>query len=166
MYYSKIIDNDTINCLSGITVSLFTSGCPHHCKGCFNAKTWNPKNGEQIEVDRLVKIIKEKISAYGVDRNFSVLGGEPLVGYNIKNTSVIISEIRKEFPNIKIYLWSGYTLSEIKKMKESKNILKNINYLIDGRFEENKKDTNLVLRGSSNQKVYENINGEMKELHI
>ena len=166
MYYSKIIDNDTINCLNGITVSLFMSGCPHHCKGCFNSETWNSKNGEQIEINELIKIIKEKIGAYGVDRSFSVLGGEPLVDYNIKNTSVIISEIRKEFPNIKIYLWSGYTLSEIKEMKESKNILKNINYLIDGRFEEDKKDTNLVLRGSSNQKVYENINDEMKELHI
>ena len=166
MYYSNIINNDTINCLSGITVSLFMSGCPHHCKGCFNTETWNPKNGEEIEIVELIKIIKKRIADYDIERNFSVLGGEPLVDYNIKNTSIIISAIRKEFPSIEIYLWSGYTLSEIKEMKESEDILKNITYLIDGKFEESKKDKNLILRGSSNQKVYKNIDGEMKELHI
>ena len=54
MYYAKIIKNDTVNCIDGITVSLFMSGCPHHCKGCFNMETWNPKFGTNILIYNLI----------------------------------------------------------------------------------------------------------------
>lgn len=153
MYYAKIMENDTVNCIEGITVSLFTSGCPHHCKGCFNYETWNRKYGTKISIFNLVKKLKKLIVINEVERNFSVLGGEPLADYNIRNTDFIIKKIRKEYPNIIIYLWTGYTLEELKN-KKMYSILKNVNYIIEGRFIEELKDKNLKMRGSSNQHIY------------
>lgn len=166
MYYGKIIENDTVNCIDGITVSLFMSGCPHHCKGCFNEETWNPTFGTEIKVDDLISLLKDKINAYDIKRHFSILGGEPLAPYNIENTLTIVSTIRKEFNDIKIYLWSGYTIEEINKMNNSKEILNNINYLIEGRFVESKKDLKLKLRGSSNQRIFKNVNNHMIEVNM
>ena len=166
MYYGKIIENDTVNCIDGITVSLFMSGCPHHCKGCFNEETWNPTFGTEIKVDDLISLLKDKINAYDIKRHFSVLGGEPLAPYNIENTLTIVSTIRKEFNDIEIYLWSGYTIEEINKMNNSKEILNNINYLIEGRFVESKKDLKLKLRGSSNQRIFKNVNNHMIEVNM
>lgn len=163
MYYAKIIKNDTVNCIDGITVSLFMSGCPHHCKGCFNSETWNPKFGKNVLIYNLIKEIENDISEFEVDRNFSVLGGEPLADYNILHTDCIIKFIRKKFPNIKIYLWSGYTFDEIQLMK-TYDVLKNIDYLIEGRFIEELKDVNLKLRGSSNQHIYYNKNGVLVDI--
>ena len=74
---------------------------------------------------------------------------------NIKNVEYIIKEIRKEYPEIKIYVWTGYTLEELRELNFSglNNILNNIDVLIDGRFVEELKDTSLKLRGSSNQRI-------------
>lgn len=154
MKVAKIMDNDTVNCIDGITVSLFMSGCPHHCKGCFNQETWNKKFGKSYSVRKVIKLISDKISKNDVERSFSILGGEPLAPYNIKNTNKIIKKIRKIYPNITIYLWSGYYLHEIENMKYSDSILSNIDYLIDGRFELDKKQDYLKLRGSYNQTIY------------
>lgn len=163
MYYSKIMENDVVNSIDGLAVSLFMSGCPHHCKGCFNIETWNPKNGENIAIYNLLKLLEEKITSYDVHRNFSVLGGEPLAEYNIENTNYIINHIRKKFPDIIIMVWTGYTIEEIEFM-DTKSILTNIDYLIEGRFIEKLKDKNLRLRGSSNQRIFKNINGILTDV--
>jgi len=160
MYYSKIMKNDTVNCIDGIVVSLFMSGCPHHCKGCFNSETWNPKHGTNVLIYNLIDELEKDISEFDVYRDFSVLGGEPLADYNIFHTNCIIKSIREKFPNIKIYLWSGYNIGEIREMN-TYDILTNINYLIEGRFVEELKDSNLKLRGSSNQHIYENQKGKL-----
>ena len=75
-------------------------------------------------------------------------------------TVLLIKTIKEEFPNIKIYLWSGYTFNEIQTMN-TYDILKNIDYLIEGRFIEKLKNSNLKLRGSSNQHIYYNKNGKL-----
>ena len=156
MKYAKIIENDTVNCMEGITVSLFMSGCPHHCKNCFNQETWNPNYGTEIKIDKLCDKLNDLIDAYDVHRDFSILGGEPLAKYNRKNTQYIIQQIKHKNPKILIYLWSGYTLEELKLMNDfSINyILANIDYLIDGRYEDDEKDLRLKMRGSSNQNIY------------
>ena len=157
MKYANIIENDVVNCMEGITVSLFMSGCPHHCKNCFNQITWNPDYGTEIDINKLCDKLNNLIKAYGVERSFSILGGEPLAEYNRKNTRYIIHKIKEQNKNITIYLWSGYTLEELKDMKDEdiNDILMNVNYFIDGRFIESLKDTNLKLRGSSNQIVWD-----------
>ena len=62
MKYAKIIENDTVNCMEGITVSLFMSGCPHHCKNCFNQETWNPNFGTEINIDELCSKLNDLIN--------------------------------------------------------------------------------------------------------
>ena len=154
MKYFGYMPNDTINGI-GISVSIWTSGCPFQCRNCQNPETWNPNNGYKIPKDIVNRIIKA-ISANGIQRNISFLGGEPLYKKNQSFIKHLIQEVRKVYPNIKIFLWTGYTLEELQKMK-NKNveyILNNINFLIDGRFIEKEKDLTLWLRGSRNQNIY------------
>lgn len=155
MRLAGIIENDIVDCDEGVCVSMWTVGCPHRCKGCHNQLYWDYNSGEEVEEDEIAEILKKAISKNNVLRNFSVLGGEPLCKENIKNVEYIIKEIRKEYPEIKIYVWTGYTLEELREFKFSEldSILNNIDVLIDGRFVEELRDTSLKLRGSSNQRV-------------
>lgn len=150
---ADIIKNDCVNGI-GISVSLFVQGCPHHCDQCFNPETWDFKSG--YETTELKGEIVKAISANGIERNFSILGGEPLCPENIPLVKEIITSVKIAYPNIKIFIWTGYTLKELQKQKNEdlKYILDNINYLIDGRFEYNERDYSLWLRGSRNQNVY------------
>lgn len=128
-------------------------GCPHHCHGCFNQETWDPQGGKEIDINKLIEKIENAISANGVIRNFSILGGEPFAPYNARYTYYIVSRIRKKYPNIKIYIWTGYYFDDIKDNEWVRNIIQYIDYIIDGPFEEDKKDITLKLRGSSNQHI-------------
>lgn len=155
MKYAGYMPNDFING-KGVCVSLWTQGCPHKCQGCHNPETWNENGGYEVPYD-IIPILKQAIRANGIQRNFSVLGGEPLSPYNEQFTDMIVTAIRKEFPDIKIYLWTGYTLDELKSDggHHIHSILNNIDVLIDGRYEEDKRDITLPLRGSSNQNIIE-----------
>ena len=99
--------------------------------------------------------ILQAISANGITRNFSILGGEPLCDENIFLTTLVIQEVRKVYPNINIYLWTGYTYEDLIKRNDPHltYILDNINYLIDGPFILAKRDITLKLRGSCNQRI-------------
>ena len=161
MKYAGYMPNDFVNG-EGVCVSLWTAGCPHRCPGCFNSEIWDYDNGKTVPNDIKGQIVKA-ISANGIQRNFSVLGGEPLSPQNREFVSDIIKIVRSAYPHIKIYLWSGYTYQELLDFndKNINSILSQINFLIDGRFEEDKKDLTLKLRGSSNQNIIE-LNKEEK----
>ena len=73
--------NDFING-EGVSVSLFLQGCPFHCQGCHNPETWDPNGGNVWDWDDLINHIIELISANGIQRNLSILGGEPLDTYD------------------------------------------------------------------------------------
>jgi len=152
--YAGITYNSIADCDNGISVSLYLQGCPHHCKGCHNQETWNENGGTEIERSALIEKIETSLHKNGIKRNFSVLGGEPLAPYNVKDTLEIIKQIKKFDNTTKIYLWSGYYLKEIRKMKTAKEVLKYVDVLIDGRFELEKRDVTLKLRGSKNQSIY------------
>lgn len=152
MRLAKIMENDVVDCDDSICVSLWFYGCPHRCVGCHNSHLWEPDCMEEIANYNVEKKLDELIPKNGIMRNFSVLGGEPLADYNILDCNAILIHIRENFPNIKIYLWTGYTLEELKK-EEKDYILKNVDVLIDGRFELEKRDITLKLRGSSNQRI-------------
>lgn len=149
--------NDVVDCKNGICVSLWAQGCPHKCFKCHNPETWNYNGGIEIPVDELIKQICTAISAYGVKRDFSILGGEPLCPENRQNILKIIWGIRHEYPNIKIYLWTGYTYEYLKDLKDVAidNILNNIDVLIDGPYIDELRDITLPLRGSKNQRIIE-----------
>lgn len=150
---AKIMKNDAVNGI-GVCVSLWTQGCPNHCPGCHNPETWDFDGGYE-EPNLRGEIIKA-ISANNVTRNLSILGGEPLCLENVSMVRSVIEAVRIAYPQIKIFLWTGYTLKELQREKNEdlEYILNNINYLIDGRFIEAEKDLTLWLRGSRNQNVY------------
>ena len=98
-----------------------------------------------------------KLNKNGVARRLSILGGEPLEDANLIAVSQLIEICKFENPDLLIYLWSGYTYEELQELCKDNHILKNIlnkiDYLIDGRYEQDKRDTTLPLRGSSNQRI-------------
>lgn len=149
MRFSKIKDNDIANGI-GITMSIWTQGCPHHCGGCFNKETWDFNLGKEFTNDDLNYIISN-IDSFNVKRNLSVLGGEPLCPQNVEGVINLCREFKKVYPDKLIYLWTGYTLEEFNQ--KQKQILEYVDFIIDGKFEEAKKNLNLKLRGSSNQRI-------------
>ena len=153
MKYAGLMENDfSDGC--GVCTSLWVQGCPHHCPGCHNPETWDFDGGYDVPEDIRGEIVKA-ISANGITRNFSILGGEPLCDENLDFVLNIISAVRAAYPHIKIYIWSGYTFKELIEKQDNRiiNILKQANYLIDGRYEDKLRDTTLPLRGSSNQQI-------------
>ena len=152
--YSKIKTYDIANG-PGIRTSIFFSGCPHHCPECFNEELWNPNCGQKYSnittTEEIYKTINNHIEG------ISILGGEPLADYNLRNVEFLCYEFKEKFPNKTIWLWTGYTIEELEeKARENKflsNILLTIDILVDGRFEKDKKDLTLKWKGSSNQRV-------------
>ena len=150
MRYSSIKPNDSING-EGVCVSLFVQGCEGKCPDCFNKETWDFNGGKPFG-GRELQYIKRSLTANGIKRNFSILGGEPLHSNNIKEVITVINEIKTFDNSIKIYVWTGYLYEDLLK-KYGEKIFKNIDVLIDGKFEMKEKDVTLKLRGSSNQRI-------------
>ena len=103
MRVAGLTKNDTTNG-EGICVSLWVQGCPHHCKGCHNPESWDFNGGEYKNNDILLEEIYEAISANGIQRNFSILGGEPLSPQNINDTYYILWEVKQRYPSIKTFV--------------------------------------------------------------
>lgn len=149
MRINIIKDNDIANGF-GITMSLWTQGCPHHCKGCFNTETWSFTDGEEFTQDKLDYII-DNIDKNNIKRDLAILGGEPLCPENVDGVINVCKTFKSKYPQKKIYLWTGYTVENFNNMQ--KEIFKYVDILIDGKFEEDKKNISLTLRGSSNQRI-------------
>lgn len=139
----------------GISLSVYFSGCHFHCPGCHNPEAQDFNYGQEL-TDDLIKEILVKINKNGVKRRLSILGGEPLNPENRAAVVNLIQVCKDTYPNLIIYIWTGYTIHELREENDSNinYILNNINCLIDGRFEIDKRDTTLPLRGSSNQNIY------------
>ena len=163
MKYAGIIKND-IAAGPKINVTFFVQGCPNHCPGCHNPETWAFDGGKEFTNDTLNEII-DALTANGVQRNFSIMGGEPLCQENLFLTYLIIKTIKEKFPDIIISLWTGYTLEELSKNSDTKiqGIFKQIDYLIDGPFIQEQKDLDLKWRGSRNQRIFNMKTGEIVE---
>lgn len=155
MRYAGIIKND-IASAPGICVSFFTQGCPFHCKNCHNPETWD-FNGGYLFTYKVIDELINSIKANDIQRNFCIVGGEPLCDENIPLVFKVIKAIKQEFPTIKITIWSGYTWEQLSlQIKENfklKYILKNIDYLVDGRYIDELRDITLYMRGSKNQRI-------------
>ena len=147
----------TNDCIDGegITVSLWTQGCPHRCPGCHNPETWDYEGGYVDETNAIRGQVIKAISENGILRNFSVLGGEPLCDHNKEEVLSIITAVKVAYPTIKIFLWTGYTYEELLSKNDTyiNGILQRVDVLIDGRFIQEERDLTLYLRGSRNQRV-------------
>lgn len=151
--YADIIDNDIVNG-EGICVSIWMCGCPHKCENCHNKELWDDKMLKKECYYPFVDKISKMLNKNGIERNLSILGGEPLSEENIQTTNVIGEWFKVNYPNRKLFLWTGYTLEELKN--KGNDFTKYFNYadiIIDGRFEKDKRDIRLPLRGSSNQRI-------------
>lgn len=155
MRYSGIIRND-LAAAPGVSVSFFTQGCPHRCKGCHNPETWDFEGGKEFTYDVLNEII-EALSANGVKRNFCVMGGEPLCPENEFLTLLVIKTVKEKLPDTKIYVWTGYYYENLLKHRSIhlEQILCMTDVLIDGPYIESQKDRTLKMRGSANQNIIE-----------
>lgn len=156
MRYAGMIKND-ISAGEGVCVSVFTQGCPNHCVDCHNPETWDFMGGKEFTTDTLREIITA-IGANGIERNFCVMGGEPLCQENLFLTQLLCQTVRNEYPNIKIYIWTGYNYDDLaNKAKCGDTKLSNIfalsDYVIDGPYIAAERDITLPMRGSRNQRI-------------
>ena len=138
----------------GIALSVYFSGCHFHCPGCHNPEAQDFNYGEELTKEKIQEIL-HKLNKNGVARKLSILGGEPLCEENRKAVCMLINICREVYPDLKIYIWTGYIIEELFEEQDSviETILKNINCLIDGRYEQDKRDITIPLRGSSNQRI-------------
>lgn len=155
MRYAGIIKND-VAAGKGVCVTFFVQGCSQHCPGCHNPQTWDFDGGYEFTQDTMNNIIKA-LNANNVQRNFCIMGGEPLHPDNLFLTNLVISEVKKKYPDIKIYVWTGYLYEDllVKNEKLLQNILQNTDVLIDGPFIKSQRDITLPMRGSKNQRIIE-----------
>ena len=153
MRYAGINYNDMC-AAPGVSVTLFTQGCPHHCEGCHNPETWDFKGGEEFTPDVLKKIVAG-LTHNDIKRNFCIMGGEPLCDQNTLLTLMAIQYVKLRLPEVKIYLWTGYYYEDLLKSNDPKVplILKEVDVLIDGPFVKSLRDITLKMRGSSNQNI-------------
>ena len=129
-------------------------GCHFHCPGCFNSCTWD-FNGGTLADDSTIASIIAGLSKNNVKRNLSILGGEPLAPENRDFVYKLIQKVREKYPDIEIWMWTGYELTELTKENNAsvKGILTMINSLITGRFILEQRDLRLRYMGSRNQKL-------------
>lgn len=155
MRYENITYPD-VNNGNGCRVTLWISGCTHHCKGCQNRQTWDFNSGNVFDDNAKEKLIE--ILKLPYIKGLTLSGGDPLCSYN--DTLILIKEIKEVLPNKDIWLYTGFTFETIKgKMNE---VLDYVDVIVDGEFIEDKRDITLAFRGSSNQRIWEKNNGVFK----
>ena len=150
MRYTEVKLNDIVNSDGGINISIWTQGCPHYCKDCFNPTTWSFNTGKEYN-EELVEYIFSNIDKHNIKRNLSFLGGEPLCEQNVLGVIDLCKRFKEKYPNKKILIWTGYAYEDLNK--DQKSVLQHIDILVDGKFEIDKKDISLKMRGSSNQRI-------------
>ena len=154
MKYASIKKRDVANG-PGVRVSLFVSGCNHHCKGCFNKEAWDFNYGKDFTnatIDEIIDLLKPDYVS-----GLSLLGGEPFEFINQQGLLPLLKRVKEIYPKKTIWAYSGFLYEELIKMpyEETKKILNLIDVLVDGKFVEDLKDPMLYFRGSSNQRIIE-----------
>lgn len=155
MNYAQIKTHDVANG-TGVRVSLFVSGCTHHCKGCFNQETWDFDFGKKFTPDTENELISLLQPEY--IRGLSLLGGEPMEICNQRVLMPFVRKVKERFPHKDIWCYTGYTLENdlldgAARCEVTDKFLSYIDVLVDGEFVIGKKNLRLAFRGSENQRV-------------
>ena len=156
MNYATIKKCDVANG-PGVRVSLFVSGCSHHCKGCFNQEAWDYNYGNKFTEKEETEVMNALKPEY--IEGLSLLGGEPLDLKNQEGLLPIVKKAKELYPEKPIWCYTGYlfdkqVMGEIAQTNETTNeLLKYIDYVVDGQFVETLKNPSLKFRGSSNQRI-------------
>lgn len=151
MRYAGLNKND-FSAAPGVSVTFYTQGCPHHCFGCHNPETWNFKGGKEFTPEVIDEIL-EALTANNIMRSLAIQGGEPLCVENEFLTLLIVKTVKEKFPDIKIYIWTGYYFNSLPNTPYIKQILELTDCLIDGPYIEDERDITLPMRGSRNQNI-------------
>lgn len=156
MNYATVKTHDIANG-PGVRVSLYVSGCTHHCKGCFNPETWDFNYGQPFDEAVQEKIIKALEPSY--IKGFSLLGGEPFEPQNSAALVPFLKRLKDIYPEKSIWCYSGYDLEKdmltyrLGDEHVIMGMLSCIDVLVDGEFVESKKVIDLRFRGSTNQRI-------------
>ena len=155
MNYSAIKYYDVANG-PGVRVSLFVSGCRHHCKNCFNEVAWSFDSGSPFTEKEVGDIIEHLKPSY--IEGITILGGEPFEPENQSEVCKLIMKIKEVLPQKSIWIYSGFTLEQLREGSRvsgdlCNKILSSVDVLVDGPFIEDLKDISLKFRGSRNQRI-------------
>ena len=169
MNYLKIGHEDVCNG-TGLRVVLWLSGCSHYCYNCQNPQTWNPDSGIPFDESAKQEIFNELSKDYISGITFS--GGDPLHEYNLDEVLKLVQEIRISFPEKTIWLYTGFCWNDImcsfaglqadyvvldkkdiEAWEKRREIISNVDVLVDGEYIDEQRDITLKWRGSSNQRV-------------
>lgn len=156
MNYAVIKKNDIANG-PGVRVSLFVSGCRHHCKNCFNQEAWDFSYGTPFTDETAEEILAALAPGYVA--GLSLLGGEPFEPENQEEVLRLVRLVRRRFPEKTIWCYTGFTLEKdllsgrTGSLQVVRELLSCLDVLVDGKFMEALKDPGLIFRGSSNQNI-------------
>ena len=155
MRYAGIDWESTVNG-DGFRLVLYLQGCKHHCKGCHNEQTWDPKGGTELERELLEKAIKT-INEGRLYEGITLSGGDPFC--NFDNLLELLKLLKRELlPGKTIWCYTGYTYEELIDLGQIES-LKLIDVLVDGKFIKELNDNEHKFRGSSNQRIIYLKNG-------
>ena len=156
MNYATIKKHDIANG-TGIRVSLFVSGCTHHCKGCFNPETWDFNYGSEYTEATENEILQALAPSY--IKGLTLLGGEPFEPQNQPTLLKLCKKVKEQYPNKTIWCYTGYNYEidilagRLGDHEITDALIHLIDVLVDGPFVEAKKDLRLRFKGSSNQRI-------------
>ena len=156
MNYAEIKRCDVANG-PGVRVSLFVSGCTHHCKGCFNKETWDFGFGKPFTQDTIDEILK--LLSPGYIKGITLLGGEPMEHVNQQGLLPLLRRIREKLPDKTVWCFTGYDYEKdvigrmVSEWEETKEFLSCLDVLVDGEFKIEQKDLGLIFKGSANQRT-------------
>ena len=156
MNYGTIKNCDIANGV-GVRVSLFVSGCTHHCRECFQPETWDFAYGEPYTRETEDELLRLLAPSY-ID-GLSLLGGEPMEPQNQRELVKLLRRVKAELPDKNVWCYSGYTLEtdllspSRARCEVTDELLSMIDILVDGEFVLEKKNISLSFRGSENQRI-------------
>lgn len=168
MNYCGIKKCDIANGL-GVRVSLFVSGCTHHCKGCFQPETWDFEYGEAFTEETEKELLDALAPSY--IHGITLLGGEPFEPENQRVLVGFIKKVKEMYPQKNIWCYTGYLLDEelLKpsraKCEVTDEMLSYIDVLVDGEFQLEKKNISLQFCGSENQRIID-VKASLREKAI
>jgi anaerobic ribonucleoside-triphosphate reductase activating protein len=168
MNYADIKNYDIANG-PGVRVSIFVSGCTHHCKGCFNKEAWDFNYGNIFDENRENEVLKALEPHY--IKGLSLLGGEPFEPQNQKGLIPVLKKAKEKYPDKKVWAYSGYLFDKdivdnmSKKYNQTNEMLKYVDFIVDGEFKEELKNPTLRFKGSSNQRIID-VQKSLKEKKV
>ena len=150
MNYAELKKNDIANG-PGVRVSLFVSGCLHHCEDCFNEIAWDFSYGKEFTED-VWEVVFSAVDFPRI-RGLSLLGGEPFEVKNQRGLLPFMRKFKERFPDKDVWCYSGFTYEEVLADERLSQILPFLDALVEGPFVLELRDTELPFRGSSNQRI-------------